>query len=202
MRLLFPLQSMAQPWHKSFAWGGGELTILGKFFGRCFTWGLMIRSCKHGKQMVKRFQRSSQVSFSSHWPDLGYWYIIWKVNTTNKRLNLKNTFCTFCLWGWDFHVRSVFFFKIIIVVTYSLKSYYRALLDLSIYRLDSLRTELRCYIQNRKGLGSNPGSRWPWGQVSIKHSDYDGISGFAPRKWSKVTCGAVNSLVIRFAWGI
>ena len=24
----------------------GEQTFLGKFFGRCFTWGLMIRSCK------------------------------------------------------------------------------------------------------------------------------------------------------------
>ena len=54
----------------------GKQTFLGKFLGGCFTWGLMIRSCK--------------VSFSSHWswpglliyyfekltPKIGDW--IWK----------------------------------------------------------------------------------------------------------------------------
>ena len=44
----------------------GEQTFLGKFFGGGVTCALMIRSYKGGKLMVKRFQRSSQVSFSSH----------------------------------------------------------------------------------------------------------------------------------------
>ena len=35
-----------------------------------------------GKLMVKRFQMLSQVSFPLIDPDVGYWYIIWKVNTT------------------------------------------------------------------------------------------------------------------------
>ena len=29
---------------------------------------------------------------------------------------MKNTFFTLCFWGWRFHVKSVFFFKKIIVV--------------------------------------------------------------------------------------
>ena len=35
-------------------------------------------------------------------------------------------------------------------------------LDLRIYGPDSWRSELRRYIQNWKGLGSNPGSWWLW----------------------------------------
>ena len=52
--------------------------------------------------MVKKFQRSSQVTLPLIDPDPGYWYIIRKVNNTNRGLNLKNTFCTLYLWGWDF----------------------------------------------------------------------------------------------------
>ena len=33
-------------------------------------------------------------------------------------------------------------------------------------------------------------------------SDYHWISDAAPQEWSKVSCGTVNSLLIRFAWGI
>ena len=36
--------------------------------------------------MVKRFQRTNQVSFSSHWLWPGYWYIIWNINTTNRHM--------------------------------------------------------------------------------------------------------------------
>ena len=38
-----------------------------------------------------------------------YWCNIWKVNTRNIGLNLKNTLCTQCLLGWVFHAKSVFF---------------------------------------------------------------------------------------------
>ena len=65
----------------------GEQTFLGKYFGGCFAWGIMIRSCKGELMVNKRFQRSIPDSFSSYWPDLGYLYSIWKVNTTNKGLN-------------------------------------------------------------------------------------------------------------------
>ena len=37
-----------------------------------------------------------------------YWCNIWKVNTRNIGLNLKNTLCTQCLLGWGFHAKSVF----------------------------------------------------------------------------------------------
>ena len=43
----------------------GEQTFLVNLFLGCFTWGLMIRSCKGRKLMVKKFERLSQVSFSS-----------------------------------------------------------------------------------------------------------------------------------------
>ena len=71
--------------------------------------------------MVKRFQRSSQVSFHLIDPDLGYWYIIRKVNTTNRGLSLKNT-GTLCIGDWRFHVKPVFFFRQFLLVTCSLMS--------------------------------------------------------------------------------
>ena len=45
----------------------GNKLFLGKFFGGCFTWGLLIRSCKGEELMVKRFERSSsgKVLFST-----------------------------------------------------------------------------------------------------------------------------------------
>ena len=77
----------------------GEQTFLGKGLGGCFTWEPMIRSFKvevNGcKARVKLF-------FPLIEPDLGYWCIIWKVNITDRWLNLKNTFYTLYLWGWVF----------------------------------------------------------------------------------------------------
>ena len=95
-----PLQSIGELFsQKSFAWGNKHFgaNLLG-----CFTWGIMIRSCKGGRLMVKRFQKLSRVIFPIIDLDLGYSHIIWKVNTANRGLNLKNTFCTLCLWGWNF----------------------------------------------------------------------------------------------------
>ena len=58
--------------------------------------------------MVKRFQRLSQVRFSLTDLDLGYWYIIWKVNTTNRWLNLKKKhLLQIMLLGLGFHVKSL-----------------------------------------------------------------------------------------------
>ena len=53
-------------------------------------------------------------SFTHVDPGLGYWHIIWNVNTRNRRLNLKNTLCTLCLWGvgWRFLAKPVFFITI------------------------------------------------------------------------------------------
>ena len=87
-----------------------EQNFFGKFMGGYFTWGPMIGE-GGGELMVKRFQRSRQVSFPLIDPDLDYWYIIWKFNTTNKKLNLKITVCKLCLWGWKYHVKPLFFFK-------------------------------------------------------------------------------------------
>ena len=58
-------------------------------------------------------------------------------------MNLKNTFYTLYLWSWRIHVKSVVSLKKIIVVTYSLMSWLRALLDLRIYGSVTWRSELR-----------------------------------------------------------
>ena len=50
--------------------------------------------------MVKRFQIFSQVSFPLIDFDMGYLYIILIVKTADRELNLKNAFCTLCLWSW------------------------------------------------------------------------------------------------------
>ena len=113
-----------------------EKTSLDKFLAGCFTWGLMIRYAR-GKLMVKSFQRTSQVSFPRVDPDLGYWYIIWKVNTTNRGLNLKNTFCTLCLWGWGFHVNLSSLFKTFYCWPVLRYLNYRAVVGLRIYGSDS-----------------------------------------------------------------
>ena len=101
----------------------GGANFFGKIYGGMFYMGTNDQIMQGGKLMVLRFQRLSQVSFSLIDPDLSYWYIIWKVNTTNRGLSLKNTFCTLCLWGWEFHVQPVFFFKKTLVVTCSLMSW-------------------------------------------------------------------------------
>ena len=88
----------------------GEQIFLGKCMDGYFTWGPMIGE-GGGELMFKRFQRSRQVSFPLIDPDLDYWYIIWKFNTTNKELNLKITVCRLCLWGWKYHVKPLFFLK-------------------------------------------------------------------------------------------
>ena len=63
---------------------------------KTFYMGTNVQIMQRGNLMVKRFQRSSQVSFFLIDPDLSYWYIISKGNITNRGLNLKNTFCMLC----------------------------------------------------------------------------------------------------------
>ena len=102
---------------KSFAWVN---KLFWAIFSGMFYMGTNHQIIQGGKLKVKRFQRSSQVIFSFYCPDLGYWYIIWKVKATNRRLNLKSTFWTSEVE--EFHVKSVFFFFLITVVTCSLLS--------------------------------------------------------------------------------
>ena len=101
----------------------GRANFFGQIYGGMFYIGTNDQIMQGGKLMVQRFQRLSQVSFSLIDPDLSYWYIIWKINTTNRGLSLKNTFCTLSLWGWEFHVQPVFFFKKTLGVTCSLMSW-------------------------------------------------------------------------------
>ena len=96
----------------------------GQIYGGMFYMETNDQIMQGRKLMVKRFQRLSQVRFPVTDLDLGYWYIIWKVNTTNRGLNLKkNTFCKLCFWGWDFMSRSCLLFKKVLVVTCSLMSW-------------------------------------------------------------------------------
>ena len=131
----------------------------GQIFGGMFYMGTNDQIMQVGKLMVKSFKGWVKLAFPFiPFIFLGYWYIIWKVNATNRGLNLKNTFFTLCLWDWGFYVKPVFLFKKIIVVTY------KALLDLHIDGPDSWRSELRHHIQNRKGLGSNQAA----GDIEVK----------------------------------
>ena len=106
---------------KALHWG---INYFGKIFEGCFTWGLMIRPCKgRSYECLRGFKGRVKLVFPLIDPDLGYWYIIWKVKITNRGLNLglnlKNTFCTLWLRSWGFHVKSLFFFKKSLVVTNS-----------------------------------------------------------------------------------
>ena len=53
--------------------------------------------------MVKSFQRLCHMY-------MGYWYIIWKINTFAH--NVTPFLCTQCLYGWKFYAKSTFFFNI------------------------------------------------------------------------------------------
>ena len=99
---------------KSFAW---RANFLGEIYGRMFYMGANDQITEG-----ERFQGSSQSSFLLIYSDLGYSYIIWKFNTTNTGLNLKNT-CVLCFWGCGFHEKPLVFLKKLLVVTCSLMSW-------------------------------------------------------------------------------
>ena len=136
-------QSMGNFSHKKALHGGTN------FFGEIFLGGLFYvgthdQIMQGGKLMLNRFQRPSQVSFSFHWPWPGLLIYYLKINTTNRGMNLINTFCRLFLWGWGYHVNSFFFFFFLnIVVTILWCLDYRPLLDLCIYRPDSWVKVLR-----------------------------------------------------------
>ena len=78
-------------------WGGdGRRELMGSFLGR----GV------------------SQNAFSSNLNTVNLNIFLNIIDTLLKKLtteigfNLKNILCTQCLWGWRFHVKSVFFFNI------------------------------------------------------------------------------------------
>ena len=64
----------------------GRAKFFGQMFGGIFYMGTNDQIMQGGNLMVKRFQRTNQVSFSSHWLWPGYWYIIWNINTTNRHM--------------------------------------------------------------------------------------------------------------------
>ena len=123
-----------------------------------------------GSSWLRGFNGRVKLVFPIIDPDLGYWYIIWKVNTTNRGLNFTNTLCTLCLWSWRFHWKSVVLFFLNILVTYSLMSWLLGTFRFAYLRARFMEKWVKAF-QNQKGLGSKPGSWWPWGQISIKHSD-------------------------------
>ena len=86
----------------------GRIHFLGQIYGRMFYMGTNDQIMQGGKLMVKRFQRSSQVSFPLIDPDLGYWYIIWKVNTTNRGYECEKHLLHTMLLRLGFHVKPVF----------------------------------------------------------------------------------------------
>ena len=82
-----------------------EQSFYRKIYGGMFYMGTndQIMQVGGGGELVdKIFQRLSQVSLPPIDPKLGYWYIIWNVNTTNKGLNLKSTFSTLSSGVGDF----------------------------------------------------------------------------------------------------
>ena len=100
----------------------GRTNFFGKIFGEMFYMGTNDQIMQGGSWWLSGFKARIKLFFSLIDADLGYWCIIWKVNTTDRGLNLKNTCCTLCLWGWGSHVKP-FFLKNIIVVPYSSMSW-------------------------------------------------------------------------------
>ena len=136
---------------KSFAWRTN-------FFGQIF-WGMFYIGTNDQimQEWLRGFKGRVKLICPFIDPDLGYWYIIWKVNTTSRGLNLKNTFCTLCLWGWGFHVKSVFFF---------LKKKYSGDLFFDVLIRGSYRfTNLRAWLMEmwvKKLHSESEGSLWHW----------------------------------------
>ena len=85
-----------------------ETNVLDLIYGGMFYMGTNDQIMQGGDLMVKRFQRSSQVSFPLIDPDLGYWYIIWKINTTNRGYECEKHILHTMLLGLGFHVKPVF----------------------------------------------------------------------------------------------
>ena len=77
-------------WKKSFfSFFAKELCMGGQSF-LASLWGDVLHGdwwSDHARRklMVKSFQSLGQFSFPLIVPDLGYWHIIWKVNTTNRK---------------------------------------------------------------------------------------------------------------------
>ena len=124
----------------------GRIHFLGQIYGRMFYMGTNDQIMQGGKLMVKRFQRLSQVSFPLIDPDLGYWYIIWKVNTTNRGLNLKKQLLLTLPLGLGISCKVCLFKNKLQWCSILWCLHYRALLDVHIYGSDSWRSELRRYI--------------------------------------------------------
>ena len=95
--------------HKKALHGGTN--FFWQIFGGIFYMGTNDQIMQGGSYWLKGLNVWFKLVFPIIYLDLCNWYIIWKVSTTNRGLNLKNTFCALCLWGWGFHVKSVFFFK-------------------------------------------------------------------------------------------
>ena len=120
-----------------------------------------------GKLMVKRFQRSNQVSSPLIYSDLGYWCIIWKVNTTNMGLNLKNT------------MGGKFVCCLIIVVIFV--GLWRA------YRLGEI-LKLSYRGKATKGWGHLYGGSWPL-KTPCKDFNLAIVGGLGWMKWLKNGAG-------------
>ena len=91
----------------------GGTNFFGQIYVEKFYMGTNDQVMQGVTLMIERFQTSGQVCFlliDPAWPELLIYYL--KVNTTNRGLNLKNTFCKLCHWGWTFHLKPVLFSKI------------------------------------------------------------------------------------------
>ena len=122
--------------------------------------------------------------------------------STGRGLNLKNTFCTLFLWCWRFHWKPAFFFQKILVVTCSLMSW-----ALRFAYLWARIMEKWVKVLHSESEGSCLKPRLFVTFGSYEHQTQWLTLGYwvneaAPRHWSEVICGAVNSLVIRFSSGM
>ena len=84
-----------------------ERNFLGQFFFGMFYIETNDQIMQGWKLMVKRFQRSIQVSFFSDWP----WsrLLIYNLKMVTLQIGDLNILYTLFLWDWEFHLKTVFF---------------------------------------------------------------------------------------------
>ena len=83
----------------------GGSNLFGKVYGGMFYMGPNDQIMQEGELMVKRFQKSSKVTFPLIEPDLGCWYITWKGGLGDWIWKTPSAH-----WDWGFHVKPVFIY--------------------------------------------------------------------------------------------
>ena len=94
-----------------------EQIFFSNFIAECLTCGLIIRSCKGESSWLGGCKGRVKLVFLSLILTWVIDMLFEKLTPRIEKQGTENIFCTLCLWGWEFQVKQVFFFKKYLVVT-------------------------------------------------------------------------------------